>query len=127
MTKVREIREMADEQIRLVWKDAAEKLFRLRIQAQTEKIAAPSDLRKNRRTIARCQTILAERGVLDGSDATGSAAEAADAPQRGKHARRHRASGRAKLQAAGKGGGASRRTSRKRPQSGSKADNKTGK
>ncbi len=52
---------MADEQIRLVWKDAAESLFRLRIQAQTEKLAAPSEMRKHRKTIARCQTILAER------------------------------------------------------------------
>jgi len=42
MTKVNELREMADEQIRLVWKDAAETLFRLRLQAQTEKLAAPS-------------------------------------------------------------------------------------
>lgn len=63
MTKARELREMADEQIRLVCKDAAESLFRLRMQAQTEKIAAPSDIRKHRRTIARCQTILAERAA----------------------------------------------------------------
>ena len=60
-TKTRELREMSDEQIRLVWKDAAESLFRLRMQAQTEKLAAPSDVRKLRRTIARCQTIIAER------------------------------------------------------------------
>jgi len=55
---------MADEQIRLVWKDAAESLFRLRVQAQTEKLAAPSEIRKYRRTIARCQTILNQRGRL---------------------------------------------------------------
>lgn len=61
MSKARELREMSDEQIRLVCKDAAESLFRLRMQAQTEKLAAPSDIRKHRRTIARCQTILAER------------------------------------------------------------------
>ena len=64
MSKVKELREMADEQIRLVWKDAAESLFRLRIQAQTEKIAAPSEKRKHRKTIARCQTILNQRGTL---------------------------------------------------------------
>jgi len=63
MNKAKELREMADEQIRLVWKDAAESLFRLRIQAQTEKIAAPSEMRKHRKTIARCQTILAERAA----------------------------------------------------------------
>ena len=61
MNKSREIREMSDEQIRLVWKDAAESLFRLRVQAQKEKLAAPTEIRKNRRLIARCQTILAER------------------------------------------------------------------
>ena len=64
MAKVKEIRDMADEQIRLVWKDAAETLFRLRIQAQTEKLAAPTEMKKHRRTIARCQTILSQRGTL---------------------------------------------------------------
>ncbi|NDH94190.1 MAG: 50S ribosomal protein L29, partial [Planctomycetia bacterium] len=48
MTKPAELREMSDEQIKLVWKDAAESLFRLRIQAQTEKLAAPSEMRKQR-------------------------------------------------------------------------------
>ena len=61
MNKSREIREMSDEQIRLVWKDAAESLFKLRVQAQKEKLAAPTEIRKSRRLIARCQTILAER------------------------------------------------------------------
>ena len=60
-TKARDLRDMSEEQIRLVWKDAAETLFRLRLQAQTEKLAKPSEMRKNRRMIARCQTILAER------------------------------------------------------------------
>jgi len=64
MTKANELREMADEQIRLVWKDAAEQLFRLRVQSQTEKVAAPSEMRKFRKTIARCQTILRQRGTL---------------------------------------------------------------
>ncbi len=63
MNKSKEIRDMAEEQIRLVWKDASESLFRLRIQAQTEKLAAPSEMRKHRKTIARCQTILAERAA----------------------------------------------------------------
>jgi large subunit ribosomal protein L29 len=71
MSKAKELREMGDEQIRLVWKDAAEALFRLRIQAQTEKIAAPSEKKKYRKTVARCQTILAERAAL----APASAAE----------------------------------------------------
>lgn len=52
---------MSDEQVRLTWKEAAETLFRLRIQAQTERLDAPSELKKHRRLIARCQTILNQR------------------------------------------------------------------
>jgi large subunit ribosomal protein L29 len=116
MTKAKELRDMADEQIRLVWKDAAETLFRLRLQAQTEKLAAPSEMRKQRRTIARCQTILVQRGVPLGTAAAGTVGH--DGTQHDKHAKRRRASGRAKVRAPGKGGVASRRTFRKRTQSG---------
>ena len=63
MSKAQELREMSDEQIQLVCKDAAESLFRLRMQAQTEKLAAPTDMKKLRRTIARCKTVLAERAA----------------------------------------------------------------
>ena len=76
MNKAKELREMGDEQIRLVWKDAAESLFRLRIQAQTEKLAAPSEMRKHRKTIARCQTILHQRGALVPPAASAGGAEA---------------------------------------------------
>jgi large subunit ribosomal protein L29 len=61
MAKATELRQMSDEQVRLTWKEAAESLFRLRIQAQTERLDAPSELKKTRRLIARCQTILNER------------------------------------------------------------------
>ena len=116
MTKVQELRDMGEEQIRLVWKDAAESLFRLRIQAQTEKLAAPSEKRKHRRTIARCQTILAQRGTL--APAPQAAAGEAAAPQHDKHAARRPASGRAKLRARDPGEVAARRTFKKRTQSG---------
>ena len=59
--KIGELREMSDEQIQLTWKEASENLFRLRLQAQTERLDAPSELRRHRRLIARCQTILNER------------------------------------------------------------------
>ena len=118
MTKVNEIREMADEQIRLVWKDAAETLFRLRLQAQTEKLAAPSEVKKHRRTIARCQTILTQRGVAVGAGGSAAGGAGEQSPQHEKHAQRHRASGRAKIRRPGKAGVASRRTFRKRTQSG---------
>ena len=61
MAKVTELREMSDEQLRLTLKESAESLFRLRIQAQTERLDAPSELRKQRRLIARIKTIQGER------------------------------------------------------------------
>lgn len=76
MTKATELREMSDEQIRLVWKDAAESLFRLRIQSQTEKLAAPSEMRKQRKLIARCQTVLGERSREASVSGEGTSADA---------------------------------------------------
>ena len=115
MTKARELRDMADEQIRLVWKDAAETLFRLRLQAQTEKLASPAEVRKHRRTIARCQTVLAQRGTLV---ETPAAAGAESLVRHDKHATRDRASGRAKVRARKPGEVGARRTHKQRTQSG---------
>ena len=61
MSKANELREMGDEQLVLSLNEAAESLFRLRIKAQTERLDAPSELRKQRRLIARIKTIQTER------------------------------------------------------------------
>lgn len=58
-----ELREMSDEQLGLTLKDACESLFRLRIQAQTERLDAPSELRRQRRHIARIKTLQREREI----------------------------------------------------------------
>lgn len=63
MTKAAELREMSDEQLRLTLAEAADNLFRLRIQAQTERLDAPSELRKQRRLIARIKTIQGQRAA----------------------------------------------------------------
>jgi len=63
MTKITELREMSDEQLQLSLSEAAESLFRLRIQAQTERLDAPSELRKKRRLIARIKTVQRERDL----------------------------------------------------------------
>lgn len=52
---------MSDEQLELTAKEAAEKLFRLRLQAEAERLDVPSEIRKNRRLIARIMTIQTER------------------------------------------------------------------
>jgi large subunit ribosomal protein L29 len=61
MAKLQDLRDMSDEQLRLTLKDATDKLFRLKIQSQTEKLDAPSELRRNRRLVARIQTIQNQR------------------------------------------------------------------
>lgn len=59
--KINELREMSDEQLELTAKDAAQQLFRLRVQSQTEKLDAPSETRRNRRLIARVRTLQTQR------------------------------------------------------------------
>jgi len=61
MTKVNELRQMSDEQLQLTAKETAEKLFRLRVQAEAERLDVPSEIRKSRRLIARIKTLQGER------------------------------------------------------------------
>ncbi len=61
MSKASELREMSDEQLGLTLNEAVENLFRLRIQAQTDRLDTPTELRRNRRLIARVKTIQTER------------------------------------------------------------------
>jgi large subunit ribosomal protein L29 len=61
MSKARELREMSGEQLHHALRETQENLFRLRLQAETERLDAPSELRKNRREIARIRTLLRER------------------------------------------------------------------
>jgi large subunit ribosomal protein L29 len=55
--KAAEIREMSDEQLQLTLDETCERLFRLRMQAQTERLDAPSELRHHRRLVARIKTV----------------------------------------------------------------------
>lgn len=59
--KASELREMSDEQLALTAEETASNLFRLRIQAQTERLDAPSELRRHRRLIARIKTVQRQR------------------------------------------------------------------
>jgi large subunit ribosomal protein L29 len=61
MTTNIELREMSDEQLVATAKEAAQTLFRLRFQSQSERLNTPSEIRKNRRLIARIKTIQRER------------------------------------------------------------------
>ncbi|MFO0870162.1 MAG: 50S ribosomal protein L29 [Pirellulales bacterium] len=59
--KVAELRDMSDEQLALTLQETSSGLFRLRLQAETERLDAPSELRRNRRLLARIMTIQRER------------------------------------------------------------------
>lgn len=59
--KAAELREMSDEQLGLTLKETEQNLFRLRMQAQTERLDAPSELRRNRRLVARIKTLQTQR------------------------------------------------------------------
>ena len=77
MTKASELREMSDEQLALTLKETTSNLFHLRLQAQTERLDAPSELRKHRRTIARIQTIQTQRKRAAAEKAAASCGRAA--------------------------------------------------
>jgi len=61
MNKAKELRDMSDEQLDLTAKEAVDKLFRARVQSQTERLDAPSELKRQRRLIARVKTIQTQR------------------------------------------------------------------
>ena len=60
---VTELREMSDEQLQLTLNETTESLFRLRLQAQTERLDAPTELLRPRRLIARIKTLQRERDI----------------------------------------------------------------
>jgi large subunit ribosomal protein L29 len=59
--KASEARDMSDEQLELTLKETADNYFKMRVQAQTERLDAPSELRRHRRLIARLKTIQRQR------------------------------------------------------------------
>ena len=61
MATSKEYREMSDEQLGSELTQTQKDLFKLRFQASTEKLDAPSNLKKLRRLIARINTIVRER------------------------------------------------------------------
>lgn len=61
MVKATELRQMSDEQLTHELHQLEQELFRLRVQAATERLDAPSNLRKLRRDIARIKTVQGEK------------------------------------------------------------------
>ena len=59
--KVKEIRELSNEQIVAKIKESKEELFNLRFQQATGNLEKPSRIRELRHDVARCKTVLRER------------------------------------------------------------------
>lgn len=63
--KAQELREMTDEDLEQTLAETSKRLFELRVQAQAERLDAPSEIRRSRRLIARIKTIQTERGQVE--------------------------------------------------------------
>lgn len=63
MSKPSALREMDDTQLELTLKETQENLFRLRLQSETERLEAPSEIIRAKREIARIKTILRQREI----------------------------------------------------------------
>lgn len=66
MSKAKSLREQSTEQLQASLADVQNQLFRLRIQRQTERLEAPSEIIKARREIARLKTLIRERDIKAG-------------------------------------------------------------
>ena len=63
MSKPGELREQTEEQLEMLLKEVQNNLFRLRLQSETERLEAPSEIVKAKREIARIKTLLREREI----------------------------------------------------------------
>jgi large subunit ribosomal protein L29 len=63
MSKPAELREQNNEQLDLLLQETQKNLFRLRLQSETERLEAPSEIIKAKREIARIKTILRLREI----------------------------------------------------------------
>ena len=68
--KMIELRDLSEEQLADTLSDTCHRLFQLRFQAATERLDAPSEIRKLRKDIARIKTLQRERELA----ATGAGA-----------------------------------------------------
>ena len=67
--KLEELRDMSEEQLQATLKDTQESLFRLRIQSQTERLDAPSELKRQRKLVAQIKTLQRERDLAKAKEA----------------------------------------------------------
>ncbi|MGL4944374.1 MAG: 50S ribosomal protein L29 [Thermoguttaceae bacterium] len=59
--KAKELRDMSEDQLAAMLKDARDAVFRLRVQAKMERLDSPSELKKNKKAVARILTVIGQR------------------------------------------------------------------
>ena len=74
MATLSELREMSNEQRAADLREACKDLFQLRIKAQTDRLDVPSELKRNRKLVARIKTIQRQREIEAAKAAAGSEA-----------------------------------------------------
>ena len=65
--KTKEIRDLTDDDLQQVLDDTSRRLFELRVQAQAERLDAPSELLRSRKLIARIKTVQREKELANGT------------------------------------------------------------
>jgi large subunit ribosomal protein L29 len=63
MSKPAELREQSADQLEHLLRETQQNLFRLRLQSETERLEAPSEIIKAKREVARIKTILRLREI----------------------------------------------------------------
>ena len=74
--KIKELRDLTDDDLQQVLDDTSRRLFELRVQAQAERLDAPSELLRSRKLIARIKTVQREKQLANGTEAEVNAEEA---------------------------------------------------
>ncbi|MBT4692699.1 MAG: 50S ribosomal protein L29 [Planctomycetaceae bacterium] len=65
--KTKELRDLTDDDLQQILDDTCRRLFELRVQAQAERLDAPSELLRSRKLIARIKTIQREKELANGT------------------------------------------------------------
>lgn len=68
--KASELRELTPDELQRRVRDMRDEMFKLRLRRGTEELPNPLRLRSLRRDIARCETVLRDKGVAPVADAT---------------------------------------------------------
>jgi large subunit ribosomal protein L29 len=65
--KTKELRDLTADDLQQVLDDTCRRLFELRVQAQAERLDAPSELLRSRKLVARIKTVQREKELANGT------------------------------------------------------------